>query len=427
MAKYTKKEKSWMMYDWATSAYSLIITTAIFPIYFKSVAENAGASSAESTALLGYTISISTFLLAMLSPILGTIADYKGFKKKFFFFFFLIGTVSTLGLAFVPSDNWVLLMILNIVTALGARGANIFYDAFLVDVTTEDRYDLVSSRGFAIGYIGSTIPFIISIAIVTLSSQGIIPIDEFFASKISFAITAIWWFVFTIPMLKDVTQIHYVEREPKVIINSFKRLGKTFKDIRKYRGVFLFLIAYFFYIDGVDTIIGMSTAYGADVGLKTTDLIIALLAVQIVAAPFAILFGHLAKRFGPKIMLFVGIGVYTFICIYATVLDTILEFWILAMLVATSQGGIQALSRSYFAQLVPKEKSNEFFGFYNIFGRFAAVTGPFLMGITTQITGSSTIGILSLVVLFIAGFVVLIFVPKPEKETEVPTGTNVSI
>ncbi|MGY3716274.1 MFS transporter [Sutcliffiella cohnii] len=426
MAKFSKQEKSWMMYDWASSAYSIIITTAIFPIYYKTVADNAGVESSLSTAYLGYTIAITTFILAMLGPILGTLADYKGMKKKFFFFFFLLGTGSTVGLLFVPSDNWLILLIVYVLTALGARGAGLFYDAFIVDVTTKERMDNVSSRGFALGYIGSVIPFVISIAIIILSQMELIPITVITASRIAFLITAVWWIVFSIPLFKHVKQEHYVEREPRIVISSFKRLAQTFRDIRKYKPIFLFLLAYFFYIDGVDTIISMSTAYGTDVGLNATDLIIALLAVQIVAAPFAILYGVLAKKYGPKNLLYAGILVYTFICIYAMFMDSILDFWILAMLVATSQGGIQALSRSYFAQMVPKEKSNEFFGFYNIFGRFAAVTGPLLVGVITQMTGNSSIGIFSLVILFVIGFIILIFVPDPRNTERVDADNKIA-
>ena len=409
--KYTKQEKSWMMYDWANSAYSIIITTAIFPIYYKGVAENAEVSVANSTAYLGYTISIATFILAMLGPILGTIADYKGMKKKFFLFFFLLGSISTFSLLFVPTDNWLLLLIVYTVTTIGARGANIFYDAYIVDVTNKERMGDVSAKGFALGYIGSVIPFVICIAVIFLAQLEMVPFSETTASRIAFVITALWWIAFSIPLIKNVKQKHGVEPEPRVIVNSFKRLGKTFKEIKKYRNIFLFLIAYFFYIDGVGTIISMSTAYGTDLGLGSTDLIIALLAVQIVAAPFAVLFGKLATKFGAKNMIYTGIIIYIIVCIYAMFLSTVVDFWILAMLVATAQGGIQALSRSYFGQMVPNEKSNEFFGFYNIFGRFAAITGPFLMGVTTQLTGSSALGVFSLIILFIIGFIVLLFVP----------------
>ena len=412
MGKYNKEEKSWMMYDWASSAYSIIITTAIFPIYFKSVADNAGVNQADSTAYLGYTISISTFILALLGPILGTLADYKGMKGKFFRFFFFMGTLSTAALLFVPSDNWLLLLIVYTLTSLGARGANVFYDAYIVDVTENDRMDDISAKGYALGYVGSVIPFVFCIAVIILSQMGLIPLSVTVASRIAFLITALWWFSFTIPMFKNVKQKYWVEREPRVIVNSIRRLGKTFKEIKKYRTIFLFLLSYFFYIDGVGTIISMSTAYGTDLGLGSTELIIALLAVQIVAAPFAVLFGKLANRFGARKMIFTGIIIYMIVCIYAMFLKTIVDFWVMAMLVATAQGGIQSLSRSYFAQMVPKEKVNEFFGFYNIFGRFASVSGPILVGLITQLTGSSAFGVFSLVILFAIGFVVLLFVPN---------------
>lgn len=414
MKKFSRVENSWMLYDWANSAYSIIITTAVFPIFYKSVATNAGVDNADSTAYLGYAVAAATFILAMIGPILGAIADYDGLKKKFFFFFFAIGSLSTLSLAFVPDGNWILLLIIYTITAVGFHGANIFYDAFLVDVTPVERMHQISSRGFGLGYIGSTIPFILSIALILLADGGVIPLSMGFATKLAFIITGIWWIVFTIPMLRTVVQIHSIPREATIIGGSFRRLGKTLKEIRKYRHVFLFLIAYFFYIDGVGTIISMSTAYGTDLGISATSLLIILFVTQVVAAPFAIIYGRLSERFTGKKMLYVGICVYIIVCIYAFFMKTETDFWILAMLVATSQGGIQALSRSYFAKLVPKEKSNEFFGFYNIFGKFASVMGPLLVGVTAQLTGSSSYGVFSLVILFIIGITVLKFVPEPD-------------
>ncbi len=412
MGKFSKAEKSWMMYDWANSAYSIIVTTAIFPIYYKSAAENAGVLPANATAYLGYTISISTFILALLGPVLGTIADFKGMKDRFFRFFFWIGALSTAALLFIPSSAWLLLLIMYTITVLGFRGANVFYDAYLVDVTNTTRMDEVSARGYALGYIGSVIPFVLCIVLITLSQLEIIPLSVADASRIAFLITALWWIIFTLPMFKNVKQKYGVEREPGIIYTSFQRLGQTFKEIRQYRALFIFLVAYFFYIDGVGTIISMSTAYGTDLGLSSSELIFALLAVQIVAAPFAFLFGKLANCFGTKKLLYTGIFIYIIVCIYAMFLETIVDFWVLAMLVASAQGGIQALSRSFFAQMVPKEKANEFFGFYNIFGRFAAVTGPFLVGLITQLTGNTSYGVFSLVILFLIGFIVLFFVPN---------------
>src|SRR5690606_22855560 len=303
MKKFSKEEKSWALYDWGSSAYSIIITTAVFPIYYKASATEAGVSLSDSTAYLGYTIAIFTFILAMIGPILGTIADYQGMKKKFFTAFFLLGTISTALLAFVPSDNLLLMLICYVFAALGATGANLFYDAFIVDVTTEKRMNSVSAFGYGLGYIGSTIPFILSIAIILLAQNGVLPISATAASRIAFLITAIWWVCFSLPMFRHVKQLHYIERESNPVHQSFKRLGKTIKEIRQYRALFLFLIAYFFYIDGVGTIISLSTAYGTDLGLSATSLLIVLFVTQVVAAPFAILYGRLANRFTGKKML----------------------------------------------------------------------------------------------------------------------------
>ncbi|WP_430481537.1 MFS transporter [Rossellomorea marisflavi] len=417
MKKFTKEENSWILYDWANSAYSIIISTAVFPLFFKAAATSAGVSSVDSTAYLGYTIAIATFILAMLGPILGTIADYEGYKKKFFTFFFTLGIIFTASLAFIPGEQWILLLIFYTVSTVGFAGANVFYDAFLTDVTSEDRMDRVSSRGYGFGYIGSTIPFIISIAIIVLAQSQVIPIAVDTASGIAFVITAIWWGIFTIPLLKHVKQHYFIKREKNPVAKSFKRLGKTFKEIRKYRALFLFLLAYFFYIDGVGTIITMSTAYGSDLGITSTNLLIILFVTQVVAGPFSILYGRLSEKFTGKKMLYAGIMVYIGVCIYAYFLETTLDFWILAMLVASSQGGIQALSRSYFAKMVPKKNANEFFGFYNIFGKFASIMGPLLVAVTSQVTGQSNSGVFSLVILFVIGIVILAFVPEPKEES----------
>jgi MFS transporter, UMF1 family len=425
LKRLTKEENSWVYYDWANSAYSIIITTAVFPLFYKAAANNAGVSAADSTAYLGYTIAIATFILAMIGPILGSIADYQGYKKRFFKFFFLMGVAATAILAFIPSEQWLLLLACYTFAAVGFAGANVFYDAFLVDVTTEERMNRISSRGLGFGYIGSTIPFIISIVIIILAQKNIIPISVAMASKVAFLITAAWWGLFAIPLIKNVHQRYYIEREPNPVVNSFKRLGSTLKEIQKFRALFLFLLAYFFYIDGVGTIISMSTAYGSDLGISSTNLLIILFVTQVVAAPFAILYGRLAEKFTGKKMLYVGIIVYIIVCIYAYFLKTTMDFWILAMLVATSQGGIQALSRAYFAKLVPKEKSNEFFGFYNIFGKFASIMGPLLVGVTAQLTGNSSSGVFSLVILFIIGLVILARVPEPKADVSISTNQTV--
>jgi MFS transporter, UMF1 family len=418
MSRMTKQEKSWVFYDWANSAYSILITTAVFPLYFKAAATEAGLAGSTSTAYWGYANSFATLLISICAPVLGSIADFRGFKKRFFTFFFALGIIFTFLLAVVPSDQWLILLICYMLTVIGFGGTNIFYDAFLVDVTTEERMNKISSRGFAMGYIGSTIPFIMGIALIILAQQSILPISVSVASQAAFAITALWWGLFTIPMLKNVNQVYYKERVPNPISTGFKQLFETFKKIKAYRPLFIFLIAYFFYIDGVNTIITMSTAYGSDLGIDSTNLLIILFATQVVAAPFAILYGKLADKFKGKTMLLVGISIYIVICIYAYFLKTVVDFWILAMLVATSQGGIQALSRAYFAKLVPKEHANEFFGFYSIFYKFAAILGPFLVGLTAQLTGNTNSGVVRLVVLFVIGGAILLRVPEGNKISE---------
>lgn len=264
----------------------MIITTAIFPIFYKAQATAAGVEAADSTAYLGYTIAIFTFILAMIGPVLGTIADYEGYKKRFFVSFLLLGLISTFSLIFVPEGEWLLLLILFTLASLGLTGANLFYDAFIIDVTDNKRMNKVSARGFGYGYIGGAIPFLISIAIILLAQEGIIPISSTTASKIAFFIAVIWWAIFSIPMIKNVKQIHGIKREPNPIRTSFRRLKETVTSIRQYKHLTIFLIAYFFYIDGVGTIISMSTAYGTDVGLSATVLLVVLFVTQIVAGSF---------------------------------------------------------------------------------------------------------------------------------------------
>ncbi|MBC2581941.1 MFS transporter [Clostridium sp. DJ247] len=416
MRKLKNTEKSWVLYDLANSAYSMTVTSTILPLYFKSVFANTGGSSALSTAYWGYSNSIGTLIVAILAPILGTLADYKGYKKRFFNVFFIMGITTTAMLALVPTKFWLMLLIVYVLSSIGFSGSCIFYDAFLVDVTTEDRMDYVSSMGFAIGYIGSTIPFILCMAIVMLAQFNIIPLSVTTASIITFVITAVWWGVFTLPLIRKVNQVHGIEIEAAPIKNSFSRLGRTFKNIKMHKQIFLFLLAYFFYIDGVNTIITMATSYGSDLGISTTSLLLILLVTQFVAFPCSIIFGKLAEKYTGKRMLLIAVLIYSGICIYAFFIKTSFDFWVLAMLVATSQGGIQAISRSYYGKLIPKNNSNEFFGFYNIFGRFAAIIGPFLVGIVTQITGKTNYGVFSIIVLFIIGGLVLINVQNDHEK-----------
>lgn len=405
LKNFTRQEKSWILYDWANSAYSIIITAVVLPLFYKSVATGSGLAAPIADSYWGYATSMATLLIATLAPILGTIGDYENMKMRLFKSFFVVGTLSTSLLSF--TDSWQLLLFLYMLTIIGFSGANIYYDAFLVDVTSSDRMDKVSTYGFAMGYIGgSTIPYIFSIALIMFGDR--IGIPKIVAVKASFLLTAVWWLAFAMPMLRNVKQIYYVQRTDRIVYNSFSRLSRTFKTIRKDKHILTFLIAYFFYIDGVNTIMHMAAVFGDSVGLISDSLMLALLVIPIVSFPFTIIYGILAKRFGSKKMITTGIAVYLLVCILAFNLTSAFEFWILALLVATSQGGIQALSRSYFGKLVPKENANEYFGFYNIFGKFAAIMGPAIYGLFSQLTGQSRYGIVSISALFIIGGLVLL-------------------
>lgn len=412
----TKEERSWVLYDWANSAYSIIITTAIFPIYFKHVAAR-GMDPFLSTAYWGYANSFYTLVLAVLAPLLGTLADFRVMKKRLFMVFLLLGVGTTATLSLTGEGQVWVALTLYVLSALGFAGANIFYDSFLTDVTTEDRMDWISTSGFGWGYIGSVIPFVLSILLIMnhrlLGFGSSVP-----AVRLSFLITALWWLGFSIPMLKNVHQKYFLEPVPHPVRSTFVRIWETVRDLRKYRVLALFLLSYFFYIDGVDTIIKMATPIALDVGISENSLLIVLLMIQIVAFPFAILYGKLARLWSAKVMLFIGIGIYVCITVIAFFLPGLPTvglktgvFWILAFLVATSQGGIQALSRSYYGKLVPKEKSAEFFGFYNVFGKFAAIMGPALVGFVSTLAQNTAYGILSVNILFLIGGILLIFVP----------------
>lgn len=411
----TKEERSWILQDFGNSAYSITITTAILPIFFKGVAASQLAD-ATSTAYWGYANSLATLLIALLAPLLGTIADFKGVKKRLFAAFTLTAIISSALLATVGEGQWIYALVIYIITAVAFNGSSIYYDAFLTDVTTDDRMDDISSKGFGFGYLGGTIPFVLSLGLI-LSAENL-GLTVTFATQMAFLITALWWMVFTIPMLKNVKQKYYIEGEPSKIKESFSVLWKTLLEITKNKMVLYFMIAYFFYIDGVHTVITMATAYGVDVGVDSDRLLIILVAIQLVAFPFAILYGKLAKLFGARKMIMAGIITYTVISIYGFFLKTELDFWILAMLVASAQGGIQALSRSYFGKLIPKNKSAEYFSIFNIFGKVSSIFGPLLMGIVISITGETRHGILSLIILFILGAYFFLKI-KDEKVEEI--------
>ena len=536
--RFTVREWSWILYDWANSVYATNIMAAIFPIIF------ANAAGEKADVLLARGISLATLILAVAAPFLGAFADFRGMKKKLFTSFMLLGAVSTLFMTFFI-DNWQILRVAYILSRIGFSGSCLFYDSFLTDVTTDERMDKVSSWGYAMGYIGgSTIPFLISIVVLVVLKYSRA------AYQFSILITSVWWILFSIPFLKNVHQVHFVERGDRhpardVVRNTFH----TARDIFRHKGLGLFVLAYFFYIDGVSTIINISTAYGSTLGLSSIGMILALLVTQIVAMPCSILFASLSARITARKALIYAIAMYTVICVvgfymgfslephqaafekgfhenvtarltlpeesagsvaeeaYVTALrtektdvflkdvengniapglsaekrnalsrevqqyqnllttvrtalqkDTLEDarasalsdaaysalgpgtvasvfdladqylssqgttvsgfrsaislstvlFWAMAVLVGTVQGGIQAVSRSFFGRLIPKDRSNEFFGFFDIFGKFAAVLGPFLYSLTVTWSGRSSFGVLALIFLFLVGLFIMI-------------------
>ena len=402
----SKRERSWVLYDVGNSAYVMLAATLI-PIYFSAIAE----PGSSAVVAWGYATTVASLALALLMPFLGSLADLKGNKKKF-----LAGTIGTgavsLAVMGVPGNAMVFLVI-YVFSSVMLNASLVFYDAFLVDATEQDRYDEVSSQGYAWGYIGSCIPFIVCLVIVLFgSSFGIGQLDGI---RISFVITAAWWLVFSVPVLRDVHQTHFKAREEHLFRHTLKGLAGTCKKIARDKRLLMYMLAFFFYIDGVHTIITMSTSYGTDLGIDSTQLVLALLVTQFVAFPSAIAYGRLAGRFGTKRMLLIAVFAYFCITLFAAFfLRSAAEFWVLAVCVGLFQGGIQALSRSEFGKLIPKENANEYYGFFDIFGKYATIMGTLLVSVFTQLTGSSSYGVLSVAVLFIVGFVLLWKMPEED-------------
>ena len=400
----SKRERSWVLYDVGNSAYVMLAATLI-PIYFSAIAE----PGSSAVVAWGYATTVASLALALLMPFLGSLADLKGNKKKF-----LAGTIGTgavsLAVMGVPGNAMVFLAI-YVFSSVMLNASLVFYDAFLVDATEQDRYDEVSSQGYAWGYIGSCIPFIVCLVIVLFgSSFGIGQLDGI---RISFVITAAWWLVFSVPVLRDVHQTHFKAREEHLFRHTLKGLAGTCKKIARDKRLLMFMLAFFFYIDGVHTIITMSTSYGTDLGIDSTQLVLALLVTQFVAFPSAIAYGRLAGRFDTKRMLLIAVFAYFCITLFAAFfLRSAAEFWVLAVCVGLFQGGIQALSRSEFGKLIPKENANEYYGFFDIFGKYATIMGTLLVSVFTQLTGSSSYGVLSVAVLFIVGFILLWKMPE---------------
>lgn len=445
---FTKQEKSWMMYDWANSAHSVIIVT-LLPIFYATVADFT-SNSLSSMSVWGYATSTAMLIVAILSPILGALGDFKGYRKKLFISFMVIGALASGLLAFMPLTGFdkaqeiaekvgPAILILFVISQLGYSGANIYYDSFLPDVTTSERMDKVSTLGYGLGYIGgSTVPLLCFLIL------NLIGINTLYCLSFAFALTSVWWFAFSFPLIKNVEQKSGVPMQKGAIKKLLKGLVVTLKDLYSHKAIFVFLIAYFFYIDGVGTIIHMSTIYGDTLGLDSTSMMLALLLVQLLGLPFCLLYIKLAGKFGARVMVGVAIIIYMFTCVFGFFVRDIWQFWVLAVMVATSQGGIQALSRSIFGKMIPdKNRVGEFFGFYDIFGKFSSIMGPAISAFVTGIAVNQIIvrdniakdagaqvmravnaeaapyGVLSILIIFIVGAVLYFGVlPKVLKKQE---------
>lgn len=405
--KLTSLEKKWVLYDVGNSAFTMMVST-IFPIYFNYLAESAGISDVDYLAYWGYATSICTLIVAILGPTLGAIADTKNFKKIIFSIAMGVGVFGCILLGFLSS--WIWFLGVFVLAKTGYSASLVFYDSMLTDVTEPERMDSVSSHGYAWGYIGSCIPFIACLGIVL--GAGNLGINMQTSMILAFIITALWWLCSSIPLLRSYRQRYFSDAGGHVVRKSFKRLGRTFVELTKEKHIFVFLLAFFFYIDGVYTVIDMATAYGQALGLDSTGLLLALLVTQIVAFPCVLIFSRIVKKVRPETVITICIAAYFCIAVYAYWLDSQLDFWILAVLVGMFQGTIQALSRSYFAKIIPAEKSGEFFGIYDICGKGASVIGTALVSFLSQVTGSINVGVSALSVMFLIGLVLFRYSAK---------------
>ncbi|MCP4994533.1 MAG: MFS transporter [Gammaproteobacteria bacterium] len=402
-----KEILSWALYDWANSAYATTVMAGFFPLFFKQYWA-VELSDTESTFQLGLINSIASIIIVLLAPILGAIADCGGTKKRFLIFFAFLGVLMTCALYLVAKSDWQFAVILYAGGILGFSGSNVFYDALLIDVAERQQFDQVSAYGFALGYLGGGLLFTINV-LMTLYPQWFGLADIIEAVRVSFLSVAVWWAFFTIPLILFVHEKKPAEKRGWFanIRGGLAQIYQTGREIRNYHQVLLFLVAYWLYIDGVDTIVRMAVDYGLTLGFGSSDLMTALLITQFVGFPAALLFGLYGRVKGPKQGIMLAIFIYLLVLLWAYQMERVWEFYALAVAIGLVQGGIQTLSRSLYAGLIPADKAGEFFGFYNLLGKFAAVIGPVLVGWVGVMTGSHRIAILSLALLFIIGAVLL--------------------
>ncbi len=409
--KSKKKETlSWVLYDFGNSAFATTIMAAVLPTFYYDVAAK-GLGDSVAASYWGYSQSIAVLIVAIMAPILGAISDYSAAKKKFLRFFAYMGIIASILLAFVGEGDYLFASVLLIIGTIGFSGGNVFYDAFLPEIADEQDIDKVSTSGFAWGYIGGGVLLAINILMILKHDWFGLP-NATAASQAAFVTVGIWWFIFSIPLFRNIREEKKiaVKRDRSYIAIGFSRVGHTFKDIKQYKQLLIFLLAFWMYNDGISTIIKMATIYGKDIGIDTNSLIIALLITQFVGIPCTFFFGYLARKITAKRALLIALYVYLGIVVLGYFMSSALHFYLLAICVGLVQGGAQSLSRSIYGRMVPKNKHAEFFGFYGISSKFAAIVGPFVFALVGQLTGSSRLGIFSLVFFFIGGIILLKFV-----------------
>ncbi|MBN2047415.1 MAG: MFS transporter [Anaerolineaceae bacterium] len=411
--EHKKAINAWTMYDWANSAFATTIMAAVLPVYYSSVAAG-NLLPNEATARWAFTTTIALIIVAILSPILGAMADFSGAKKRYFTFFVLFGVTGTALLILVSTGDWILASIFYIVGSIGFSGANVFYDSLLPHIAEPDEIDQVSSKGYAMGYLGGGIMLAVNLAMIMFAPAHLTE----WMSRISFFMVAVWWLIFTLPLLRNVDEpprrVEKGEESFRPIQASINRLVNTFKDIRKYKELTKFIVAFWLYNNGIGTIIYMATIYGTELGFSSTTTIGTLLMVQFVAIPFAFLFGWLGKKLGTKRSILLSIFIYSLIAIGGYFLYQEWHFWALGFAVATVQGGSQALSRSLFGRMMPKSKSAEFYAFFSVSEKIAGTVGPLIFGLVSVWMGSSRLSIVSLIIFFITGGLLLYFVREKD-------------
>jgi UMF1 family MFS transporter len=413
---YRRIISAWSMYDWANSAFATTIMAAMFPPFYRSLAVAAGAPENIATSRWAYTSSIALLLIAIIAPVLGAISDHTGGKKRYVAFFAALGILATAAFVFIGTDTWLLASVLYILGNIGFAGANIFYESLLPHIAKKNDMDQISTRGYALGYVGGGILLVINVLWYLMPERFFMP-DQQFALRASFFSVAVWWAIFSMPLFRRVPEPP-VSRGKTEAANpvraGFARLAATFRDLRNYKQLILFLAAFWIYNDGIGTIIKMATAYGDEIGIGMTDMIIALIITQFIGIPFTFLFGTLAKRLGTKRSIMLALAVYVLICVAGFFMTSALHFYILAFMVGLVQGGSQGLSRSLYGAMVPKARSAEFFGFFSTSSKFAGIAGPLLFGVVAQVAGGSRLSILAVILFFIVGGSLLLFVDEEE-------------